>query len=256
MSKKLKKQLFTLLGVNIDQAEIKYGLRNEQSLSDTTVPINATKIEELEVVKKTPDVLSFLDESRKIRKCILSSINFQEKKRYKCFWCKNSIPESVIPIGCPIKYVASRAIKTYNSEISKEKYTISEAITEKKSKLLKNSLDKRFSLDEKGYYETDGIFCSFNCCMAFIQDSSTKQNSLYKNSETLLLQMYVETHPEEENLEEIEIIPAPHWRLLSEFGGNLDIKKFRESFNRILYTDHGIVTTRSIGLLFEDQIKF
>ena len=38
------------------------------------------------------------------------------------------------------------------------------------------------------YYETDGIFCSFNCCQSYINDN--KHIRLYDNSHMLLLKMY------------------------------------------------------------------
>ena len=67
--------------------------------------------------------------------------------------------------------------------------------------------------------------------------------------------MYNEINPENQN---IEIIPAPHWRMLSDFGGSLSIEEFRESFNKIRYVHHGTCEIKncSIGNLYEDQIKF
>jgi hypothetical protein len=61
-------------------------------------------------------------------------------------------------------------------------------------------------------------------------------------------------YKEVNNGEELELMQAPHWRMLNPFGGNLTIEKFRESFNKILYVDHGIFQI-SIGRLYEDQIK-
>ena len=40
-------------------------------------------------------------------------------------------------------------------------------------------------IDKKDYYITDGIFCSFNCCLAFINNTNDK---LYHDSLNLLLQ--------------------------------------------------------------------
>ena len=267
-SKSKKRYVFSLMGINIERIDAKYGITTGTALlEDDTIPSNTTKIEELEIVKKTPDIVSFLDESKRLRKCTVSMINFSEKKKYKCFWDKNTIPENVKPIGCPIRYVSSRAIKTYNSEMTKEKYVISEPVTEKRIKSLKNRKDDRFSIDKKGYYETDGIFCSVNCCMAFIQDPENKRNPLYQNSESLLLQMYMEMHSaggnggdstgvDGEDYDNLEIIPAPHWRTLVDFGGTMTIKQFRETFNKVMYINHGVISCRSLGNLFEDQIKF
>ena len=261
-----KTYTFTLVGVNINKIDQKYGIISSTpiQLHDAEIiPTNTTKLDDLNIVKRTPEIVSFLDESKRLRKCTVSMIDFQTKKnlsanssansgkKYKCFWDRNFIPDNVQPIGCPIKYVPIRAVKTYISEISKEKYVITENVTSKKADQLVKKQDPRITLESKDYYLTDGAFCSFNCCMAYIQDQENK-NSLHRHSESLLLKMYIDLHPEESM---IEIVPAPHWRLLEEFGGHLDIERFREAFNKVSYTDHGSVCV-SMGRLFEDQLKF
>lgn len=263
MSKKQNKRyLFSLTGVNIEKIEQKYGISSSAQPNGTMeeeIPVNTTKIDDLEIVKKTPEIVSFLDESKRLRKCFVSMIDFHsqrkimtDKKMYKCFWDRNVIPENIQPIGCPIKYIASRAVKSYHSEISKENYTISEPITEKREQNLLKRKDKRLTVEKKGYYETDGIFCSFNCCMAYINDPENKHNPLYSQSECLLIKMYNELNKEEKTE---EIMPAPHWRVLLEHGGHLSIDQYRESFNKVSYTDHGIISYMSLGRLFEDNLK-
>lgn len=263
--------IFSLVGVNLEKVDAKYGIGALKSNLDYSqsvdhVPVNATSIDDLETVKKSPEVISFLDESKKLRRCFVSMIDFQTNKKiegrgaYKCFWDRNYIPDNVQPIGCPIRYVPNRAVKSYNSEISKEKYTITEPITTERTESIKKRGDSRLAVIEQNYYETDGVFCSFNCCVAFIADN--KRNPLYRHSESLLLQMYNDfirsnEHKESDTiLNTQEIMPAPHWRVLQEFGGTLNIESFRESFNKILYTDHGVFTCKSLGRLYEDQIKF
>ena len=256
-----KRYVFTLTNVNINKVDQKFALASLISVGENEFPTNITKIDDLDIVKRTPEIVSFLDESKRLRKCVISMIDFQSgknisdkntKHRYKCFWDRNYIPDSVHPIGCPIKYMATKVTKTYHSEISKEKYTITENITRKKTKTLEKKKDPRISLEKKDYYQTDGIFCSFNCCMAYIQAPENKHNPLYRHSESLLLKMYSELNPEEEIT---EIVYAPSWRILTEFGGHLSIEQFRESFNKISYVDHGIVFV-SLGRLYEDQLKF
>lgn len=253
-----KRYNFSLKGVNIDKIDQKYGITSTAVSCDDTIPENTTKITDLEVIKKIPEVISFLDESKKIRKCTVSMIDFRSgseffrkanKPSYNCFWDKNALPENCSPIGCPIKYIASRATKSYISEISKERYSITEPITEKRRKELGKRGDKRISIEKKDYYETDGIFCSFNCCLAFIQDPENKHNPLYRHSETLLLKMYMDFNGENPT----SIIPAPSWRTLICFGGTLTIEKYRESFNKIQYISHGMYSS---GYLFEDKLKF
>lgn len=255
MSKKLSKRFtFVLSGVNTGKIDQKYGLTTS-TLEDDNIPNNATNIDDLDIIRKTPDIISFLDESKRPIKCFVSMIDFQSGKElckgeiYKCFWDKNHFP-GFEPIGCPIKYIPSKATKSYHSEISKEKYTIVENVTEKRAnKLVK---DPRISIETRNQYQTDGIFCSFNCCIAYLRSPENKLNPLYRYSESLLLRMYQDINPEEK---QIDIAPAPHWRLLKEFGGHLTIEQFRESFNRVNFVDHGIFCV-SIGRLYEDQLKF
>jgi hypothetical protein len=58
----------------------------------------------------------------------------------------------------------------------------------------------------------------------------------------------------------ISITPAPHWRLLNEYGGNLTITEFRNSFNKIEYDNFGTVKNlpefHSIGTIYEKKLKF
>lgn len=236
-----KKHIITLNNIDTDKIDQKYGFVSETK--------NITKIEELET--KNPLTVSFLDESKKIKNCTISFVNFK-KNKYKCFWDKNHIPDGVIPIGCPIRYIPNRISKTYNSEIKKESYTIQDSITPLKVSEVLEKSDNRLSIIQNDFYETDGIFCSFNCCMAYIQENKSS-NSLYANSEMLLLQMFNMVN----NFSDyVEIIPAPSWRLLIDFGGHLTIEKFRESFNKITYSYNGEVSCSSIGHLYEDKIRF
>ena len=255
--KKHSRFMFSLHGVKIDKVDQKYGLNSTSpAAEDDTIPVNATKIDDLNIGKKPTDIISFLDESKRMRKCTVSSVDFsKDKTSYKCFWDRNPIPEGVIPIGCPIKFTPPKATKTYHSEISKETYTITENLSNKKTKEVQKSQDRRITVDPRGYYHTDGIFCSFNCCMAYIQSPENRHNPLYRYSESLLMKMYQELNG---NVN-LEIVPAPNWRMLGEFGGTLSISQFRDSFNRVAYEDHGSITIpifQPTGRMFEDQIKF
>jgi len=260
MSKKpQKKYIFSLIGVNIEKVDQKYGiipLAISSMGEDDLPPENTTKILDLDIIKSTSNIVSFLDESKRMRKCALSIIDFEkynEQRPYKCFWDKNPIPKGVQPIGCPIRFIPDRATKSYHSEITRERYTITESITEKRLDSLLKKKDKRISVEKNRKYESDGVFCSFNCCMAFIEDPENKHNPMYRHSKALLIKNYNEIHPHSQIT---EIMPAPHWRALEDFGGDLPIEKFRESFNKIMYVDHGVVSYMSLGRLYEDQMKF
>ena len=155
------------------------------------------------------------------------------KTSIHCFHCRNQFSSS--PIGVPLKYVYSQSVKTYFSEITKDTYQIRENISTEKRKELealkenqkdhnkKSLYDTDITIDKKEYYVTDGIFCSFNCAYAFIQNN--QGNPEYNLSKSLLIAMY-------EKLFGIDfaIFPAPDWRLLTQYGGHLSIDEFREQF--------------------------
>lgn len=246
--------VFSLIGINIEKVDQKYEIDNITSTADDeNIPQNTTKIDDLEVCRKKIETLTFLDETKKVRKCTISMVDFStnkslENKGYKCFWDKNTIPDNVQAIGCPIKYIPNKAVKTYHSEISKESYTISENVTSKRSRILEDE-SQNTKIIHNNYYQTDGLFCSLNCCLAYIEDN--KWNPMFRHSPVLLMNLAKELNEGEET----EIIPAPHWRLLEDFGGKLNIIKFREGFNKIKFIDHGMYFA-PIGRLYEDQIKF
>ena len=248
--------LIVLKNINIEKVNIKYGINVYNTIeNDLDNPKSTTKLSELNIERGTPIVVSFLDESKRSHVCNISMIDFKSKMninllRYHCFWCKN--PFDTKPIGCPVNYVSSQVIKKYHSHISKDTYTIKENVTFNRKANLIN--DDTIILNIGEYYETDGVFCSFNCCKAYIIDN--KNIRLYDKSDMLLTKMYNEMM----GTKTIVISPAPHWRILDQYGGHLNIMKFRESFNNIDYECHGntkpIPNFLPIGTLFEEKIKF
>jgi hypothetical protein len=241
MRKKIeKKYIFTLKNINIETVEKKYGISviSNINIQREDNPENITKIQDLFVPAPVVETVSFIDDSKNVHKCQISFINFDKqninRQQYNCFWDRNPISKHVNPIGCPIKFIPTIETKSYYSEISKDMYTIKEQTSSKKEQC----------------YLVDGVFCSFNCCMAYIQ--SQKKQSMYELSEMLLLKIY------KDMFDDLTVIsPAPHWRKLIEYGGNLTIDQFRSSFNKVEYRDHGVhIRFESIGHLHEENLKF
>jgi hypothetical protein len=253
-----KKYTFILKDVNTESVEQRFCISYVIQIED--VPYNTTKISELSINRNTPDIITFTDEAKKTHKCVISMIDFTTKKEFKCsnmydcFWCRNSIPQNVMAVGCPLKFVPNQSVKSYYSEISKDNYTIKENITNNRLKIIEDEGDDRLKIIENNYYLTDGIFCSFNCCMAYIEDN--KNDSRYNLSEMLLLKMYHDIYSKNVDI----IDKAPHWRKLGRYGGDLSIEQFRDSFNKIEYKEHGsisqLIKFRSVGVLFEEKLKF
>lgn len=102
-------------------------------------------------------------------------------------------------------------------------------------------------------YYTDGVFCSFNCCLSYIFDN--EHNNLYEKSHKLLLHIFKTL------FNSVIIKPAPSWRLLRSFGGHYSIEEFRNLFYKIEYINNynfikKIPTCYPIGWLYEERIKF
>ena len=258
--KKSGKYMFTLENINIEEVYKTYGIPMVSGITiidnESTEPEQdtITKIEDLSMIEN-PEVITFLDEMKHPIKCIPTMIDLAGDditclSGVDCWWCRHSFDTR--PIGCPIRYVAHQAVKTFYSEISKDKFTIREKIPKSKKDIIPNLQDKTITIKEKDYYETDGVFCSFNCCKAYIKDNIHRP--IYDDSNRLLIQMYNDIF--ETKLK--TIAPADDWRLLKDRGnGHLTIEKFRENFNRVSYKYHGYIKNmRPITHLFEQKLRF
>jgi hypothetical protein len=251
----VKKSYVFVLHIDTEKIDKKYDIKiiSNIIIDEDFIPNNTTKLSELPIEKNSTDIISFLDESKKLHKCNVTMIDFTSNKKlefnscYNCFWCRNAI--DTLPLGCPINYVANTAVKKYYSEISKDNYTIKENIT--KHKIIES---EKINIIEKCSYITDGSFCSFNCIIAFVNDN--KKNKLYDNSIMLTTKLYNDIN----GTSKIHITPAPHWRLLNEYGGNMNITEFRNSFNKIEFENFGTIKNipefNSIGTIYEKKIKF
>lgn len=250
MSKKTKSYPFTLKNINIPLIEKRYELVHDD-LENNNKPKNTTDIKD--IVKPTIETISFYNEAKKDHKCNVVMIDYKTHKEisntHNCFWCRNKIPNSYFPIGCPIHFIHSEVNKTYYSEISKDIYSITEQILSSYDKK-----DEKLVLKDNRYYITDGIFCSFNCTLSFIYENKNKP--IYSQSEILLYKIYDDIY----SLSTTIIEKAPSYRLLTDYGGYLDIDTFRENFTKITYVDHGTTTNfpifKSIATLYEENLKF
>lgn len=251
---------FFLTGVNIKRVYRKYGIGSVSNISEEeNNPVNTTRIEELSIYKKTPEMYSFLDEAKKTRKCTVSFVNREtgallgksNGKNIRCGWCRDFVPKGYEPIGCPIRYVPNCAEKTYYSEISKDCYTIREDISNNSVKDLRERKDQRFKVEKNDYYDSEGAFCSFNCVQAYIEENQST-NPLLENSETLLLHIYEKCFGHKIQ----NILAAEHWKIIDVNGGHKTIEKFREGFNKISSKYFGRISWKSIGELFEEKLRF
>lgn len=131
---------------------------------------------------------------------------------YTCFW--DTCEFSHVPVYCPVQLKVSPEMKEYTSTINNKVYRIQDTINT--------------ALEKGQEVFVDGIFCSAECCLAFIR--AHRREQLYKDSEMLLYYVYQCSN----------IKPAPHWRLLEKYGGNMTVDAFRKSFVNLTYQLDGL----------------
>ena len=259
------KYRFVLSGVDPSRVWRKYGVALDPPMegAEASDRESTTKLSDLGDSEKT---ISFLDESKRPHTCNISMIDFSANKevnllRYHCFWDRH--PFASLPIGCPIRYVPSKVVKTYHSRISRDMYTIKQDVTA--AEIERTSLRSQPATEGAGrsatwteaggYYITDGAFCSFNCCKAYID--AHRQDGRYNMSGVLLMKLYNDLT----NTTSIaRIAPAPSWRVLKPYGGHLSIVEFRDGMNKVDYSPRGHSSTLPnfvpLVSLFERSIKF
>lgn len=133
-----------------------------------------------------------------------------------CWWCRHTFKTP--PIGCPLIYHPHKTSGT-----DKERF-------EEKLKAA------NIPIDQNDFFETEGYFCSFPCCKAYIL--TQRSNIKYKDSAALLSLLLNVLYKRRDI-----ILAAPSWKLLKEYGGHLTIQEFRSTFGKLEY-DETINTRR------------
>lgn len=257
----MKNPKFTVKDVTLDYIDKKYNFTEFEKLGNNKFDsqvISKTKIIELPKEMKQTN-FSYIDEAKVEHVCTLTmkdcyNNNIMEKENnISCFWCKNKFENK--PVGCPIDFISDRVNKKYYSEITKNHYSLQESVTESQLQQMKHiPMDNfKFEHSQQTYYLIDGIFCSFNCCLAFIDEN--QWNPIYSKSKMYLNKIYHDLFPSTTS----PISPAPSWRLLEEFGGELNINEFRKNFYKIDYVEYNEflrppVDWRPVSKIFEKQI--
>lgn len=100
-------------------------------------------------------------------------------------------------------------------------------------------------------YSTDGGFCSFNCVKAYINEKE-RTDVMYKNSHILLAHMVCDTRG---IMGQVSVDPAPDKRLLIEYGGYMTEDQYKHCFDRMLYTEKGIIKMFPTTTIFQEEEK-
>lgn len=251
-----KKFTFTLKGIKPHELDNKYSLSKLNNIDNlNTNSTNVTNINDLANNNTENKYFSYVDESKREHRCLITLCNKDYEKlpkctNIRCHWCHHEF--SGTPIGCPISFENSKLIKNYYSEVIKDNNRIVSSIS--KLNLEQTKENTEYSLEKCEFYTTEGIFCSFNCCLAYI--NLNKHNPIYTLSKTYLITIFETLFKQEFN-----VVEAPSWKLLKNYGGNLSVDEFRENFYKIEITDSNNYIFNSfeqkpLHLLFEEKIKF
>lgn len=216
------------------------------------------------------DFISFYNRVKNPKKWVITMYDLvsmkqiPEKTNIHCFWCRH--PHKFTPIGCPIKMVNSEFIEKWifknNEYVAEKTNSITEYQIEEYKKLFsgfyssltesKGNIEHSMKIKKSGKFITTGLFCSFNCTQAFINDEVKKNNFMYKSSTYLLANMYKyytgKYHHE-------QIPSAPSYELLVNYGGKLTIEKFRDSFLTTTFTNVKNIYIPT-GSIYSEEIIF
>ena len=243
---------FTLKNINVSSVDSTFNVTLTSNLRHTSTHVKKTNLNDILDTKNElrSGIYSYIDESKKKTALRVTLIDKFTKNQIPlttpihCFWCKHSFKNR--PIGCPIKFLPSILRKSYFSQITKEKYVINQLV----DNMEKITLTPEMNVIKREIYLTDGIFCSFPCCLAFIKDNL--HNDLYTKSENFLQQIFSTVFSTTTSINS-----APHWRLLQKFGGFMSISQFKSHFSKSIFMPHEkMITMVPLGRMFEKKNLF
>ena len=170
------------------------------SLDQTTLPID-----------KPDSIYSFYDPDKNKINLLITMCDHIENKTLPlitdkpCHWCGYNFQTA--PIGCPLRYLPD--------DINNQTF-------------LRYLQERNMDSSTTDLFETEGLFCSFPCCKAYIMDN--RFSNKYKRSISLLYLLYFKVYGVRMNIPR-----APHWKLLERWCGSMTIEEYRNSFCRLVY---------------------
>lgn len=208
-----KKLTFVLINIDPKELDKKYNINIKSNIENNNFSVSGNFTKLSDINSSTQKYFTYLDEAKKHKKCLITMHNYLGH---------------LLPTRTHISCFWCKHPFNHSPIGCPIKY-------------------------ENNIYYTDGIFCSFNCCKAFIHDQEHKE--IYAKSDTLLNNLFYSLF----NTQNIEV--APTWRILEKFGGNKTIEEFRDSFHKYEYfdIDNYIIQQHKmlpIGHLYEERIKF
>jgi len=100
-------------------------------------------------------------------------------------------------------------------------------------------------------YSTSGVFCSFNCIKAYINEK-TRADVLYNNSHVLLAHMICDMRG---TISPVSVDPAPDKCLMAVYGGYMTEDQYKQCFDRIVYSEKGKIKMFPTTSIFQEEEK-
>ncbi|HSA76105.1 MAG TPA: hypothetical protein VLE02_01050 [Nitrosarchaeum sp.] len=164
----------------------------------------------------------FMYDSNKNREvwkvCMLDS-KFNVLSNYtntRCWWDRHKFTTS--PLGCPLKYHTVNSIhySSFRERLAENNITIKDEVCD--------------------FFETEGIFCSFCCIMSYIDNEIKKGNNRYSEYISLVYLLLWKL----KKRKDVKIPCAGSWKVLIDYGGDVNIQTYREKFADFFYEETGI----------------
>lgn len=152
------------------------------------------------MVTLLPKQISFVDDTK-------STVDYShstpvlDRDGYHCMWCTLAILHR--PLGCPLDKVRAFHVD-------------------------RSSYHKVLGTAKSNTFKTDGVFCSFNCIVAFLKVHGHLHK--YKQSMHLLHAMY-RCMTEATSATSVEITAAPDYRCLAMYGGFMSPSDYRQNIS-------------------------
>lgn len=198
-------------------------IENSRNRFSTFDPM-ATKIEDLGLADVSHHSQNPLFEMKDYSTSFFYLRNIVDKKKLPlqtdicCWHCTETF--STTPFGFPLRYVPSFFTTTFKSDKEDAQPSVYRTDIHRKEDLEKRQEDVKQDVYKRDYYETEGIFCSFPCMIAY---GATRPGKLeYNGWRGLVRRLYKSLYGKE-----LAWRCAPDVRLLKKFGGHLSIDDYR-----------------------------
>lgn len=174
--------------------------------------------------------------------------------RLVCRWCTMTIgePETRLPVGVPVDWVAPQRIHSYQSEVSRDVFTIKENICSA-SLPQGEAFGGGVVQSRPGHFKCRWAFCSMNCVLAFALEN--QHAAEYSRSVSLTHRLYAQLFPEKKD----KLLPSHHWSTLKKHGGFLTTEAFMMRIGHVVYLERGNVELpifKTYGTMVEEKICF